>query len=607
MVARTKARTAGFIVNKTSDSKLFQTYLGVIGANHAHFATTLNQNPQTFMPIYNDHVMDNTSVTIEQEALGLTNQVKLGICTLFLLAAADYDEPGLASYELADEFINYQLPIMEQGGLRFIEEEKTSLMAAVWYNWVTSGRHGTMVYDICEAFYDTFWVFLKPTDQARAVEFNRTAFAKEMEKFVTARTKKAEPPAIKMATVKTFGQDVQNAQRLWFHAQAQNPQPMDEETFNNFLATAVNRYKEVSTQKAKTKWLNKSKEKINWTDSRFFENSEALIRCFSGAMLLDRFDTYHSKYLTLQLMNDLAHQATSEFFSAGYTVSIDTAGTANEMAEISVFNFWTAINTYASHVCVEPTTTGELHLRIGAEMALIAENLVYTLVNFFETTDPGNVSKQVLVNSIVTKILGFLTEACHPHVSSNVNPPVNSIFVIGAEVFYNNLSSIITKEIEMTKATKTRAANQILEDQARAAAAESVIPEQALEALMGELEGKFKATVMEATSVMTKELEKTFKKDINDLAKRLEHVETVMSQTVDTTKLNETGKENLKKINKAAKDAVNSSKKKYKRGVTGVHELTTMETCAVVAGGVLVGGAIGYGIYRLADWMLNDE
>ena len=124
---------------------------------------------------------------------------------------------------------------------------------------------------------------------------------------------------------------------------------------------------------------------------------------------------------------------------------------------------------------------------------------------------------------------------------------------------------------------------------------------------MGELEGKFKATVMKATSVMTKELEKTFKKDIDDLAKRLEHVETVMSQTVDTTKLNETGKENLKKINKAAKDAVNSSTPVASETCTSVHELTTMETCAVVAGGVLVGGAIGYGIYRLADMMLSDE
>jgi hypothetical protein len=616
MVATTKKRTAGYIVNKTGESQRFRNFLQMTEGSHPHFATTLNQNPQTFMPLYNEHVMDNTSVSHEQEELGLTNAVKLGISTVFLLAAQHFTEPGLASYELADKFIDYQLPLLKQAGLRFIEDDKTPLMAAVWYNWVTSPRQLTILDDLTESFYDTFWLFLQPTDQARAVDFDRNAFKQAMESHVNSRVKQAPPmapaPAAAVNDITPFGERVQNAQARWYNAGV-IPSIDTPEKFTSFLMAGVDAFKKCKVDPTVKKWYKaESDERIAVTAPKCFDSHRALVAAFSSVSLLPQAG-FHTKYLTAQFMEDLAYQVHSMFHDSGYKLAFNFPGTEHEVTELSVFHTWTALNSYAQHLGQAPATQGEQHLKWGAEMALIAENLAFTMIEFFEPVNQASVAKATLVDNAVKLILGFLADQARQVHNVTAPFPEQSIFVIGATDFYNNLSSIITKETEMSNANKTAAAQQNAGVAAAAAATPAVAhksaEEIALEMMLGGLEQKFKTAIVEANKELTTELEKTFKKEVSALSKRLDAVENVLGQTADRAKLDEAGKENLKSIAKAAKEVSKESKKKKssKRSVTGVEELTLTEKIVVGAGVGACVGAIGYGAWKLGEFLLGDE
>lgn len=619
MATRTKARSTGFIINKTGENQRFQNYLQMVSGTHQHFATTLNQNPHLFMSIYNEHHMDNSAVSAEQEALGLNNNVKLGISTLFFLAAEHYHEPGLASYDLADEFINYQLPLLQQAGLRFIEDEKTVLMAAVWYNWVTSSRtQDGIASDLCQSFYDIFWLFLQPTEQARAIDFDRDSFTQAMETSVNSRIK-SKPALAPVDQATPFGTAVQNVQRQWFAAaKASNPQ-LTEEGFGQYLQQGVQYFKSVRSIPSAEVWDKAcNAAKVNMTSTGYFEDRKALIASYVGAVMLPQFTDLHSKILTIQFMEDMANQVASRFYMHGYKLAFNVPGTAQEMAELSVFHFWTALNDHAAHIKQGPTTAGELHLKIGAELALIAENLVFTLLNFFEPAGPEARAKSEVVNDAVINVLGYLvTEAAKIH--PQFNPPEQSIFNIGAASFYNNLSLIIEKETNMSNASKTAAANAknagtsadptVVMTAAPSAAAAGNTEMDALIALMNtNLEAAVSTAMTAAAKDIGEQLEKTFKKEINGLQKRLEAVEQVVDQTADKSKLNDAGKAKLKEIGKAADDAVKAAKKKSsKKSVTGVQELTLTEKVVVGVGVGALTGAVVYGAVKLGEFLMGDE
>lgn len=617
MVATTKKRSAGFVVNKTGESQRFQNYLQMVSGTHAHFATTLNQNPHTFLDLYNEFHMTNAQVTAEQEELGLKNQAKVGLFMTLLLVSKQYNEPIFGTIDFLDRMIDYQLPTLKEGGLRFVDEEKTVLMAAAWYSWYTSSHKGSALDDVVESFYDILWFFLEPIDQSRQVNFDRDGLKKMLEQYLP---KKEEPnklvePAPAPAQ---FADRVASIQNGWFAARSKGDDATSVEEFNTFVAHGAANYNKAIKKPRNERWMQQNSSDENLTVTRIFEDGEALMRSYSGFMLLPN-SGFHANYLNNLFMDDMAQQVVAKFYQAGYTISQGMLpGNKNEMAALSVFHTWTALFSHANHLDITARSESEQHLKWGAEMALIAENLVFTINEFFVAAGFTE-DRQSVIDKAIVSVLDFMVEAAAKANSISSPEIENSIFNIGAASFYNNLSSIITKETEMSKQAQTIAASAPAIAAAAAAGvvaaaavtnektAEQIQAEAALNDIMGGMEKRIGAAMEESGKKLIADITKLVHDKNVELTSRLEKLEAVVGQTADKTKLDEVGKEMLESIRKAGKEVVKSAnKKKSKKSVTGVEELTLTEKVVVGVGLGAVAGAIGYGVYRLADHLMGE-
>lgn len=606
MTVSKKNRNAGFIVNKTGESQRFQMFLQSLESNHTHFSTTLNQNPHELMGLYNMHQNDNASVTQEQEELGLTNSVKLGLATTLFLIGEEYIIPGFNSYDLVDKVIDFNLAKVREAGLRFITEDKAVCMAAAWYTWHNGGRTGNALRDLAERFYDVFWFFLEPTEQSKFVNFDRDDLFNYLES-ILPKTAKAMAPAMAPAQEvlpSIFKEEVQKTYEFFYHTNQKNFE--NPERFNAFVADGAIRYQKRKDHEAGG-WMKSLAESGN-RNAEVFADAEAMAALFSAVVMMPFYREQLFDAFTPAFAGSLMNDIDTFIRTNNFKLRKMQPGTFQDFTSLGVFMAWTSLNTgfrTLNELMVVPQTRRVKEIVLLSQIQIVAESLVHALGFFYEQEESSlSTDKDTVLENVVETVM------------FNIQMRLGEkLFSITPREFRSNrdsfIKSLTTKENTMSQANATPAA------QSNASAAASI--EDTLRGMFTELEQRQQTAMTEGFSEMQnklitaadKALNKAVDKKFEEVIKRISSLENITGQTVDKDKLDETGQAALKGIMKAAKDAKEDGKKKkksVKAAVTigNLNDLSTTEKVVAGLGIAAVSGLVGYGVYKAVEMFLED-
>lgn len=638
MVVSVKPRNVAHIINKAKHSEKFKMFLAAIQSSENHFTTTLNRNPLQFMRLYNDNVMKNTTVTADQQKAGLTNNIKLSLYMLNLLVSEHFaQDQFFTEIGLLDHMINYQIHYLELSGLRFIEEEKTTMMAAVWYSWFTSRRLGSASEDLANSFLDILWLFLEPVGQAKSISFDRQEFQAHIEGYIMTRKQETEvqvgapeqvvlDPQQAAAAPKNdripFQDLVQFTLETYANNVVANGEVKSKTHFANFLNDSHKATSSVIATNEAMRWLSTSFEGLNLEGLPFLDEN-ATVGLFSMAAQMPSFIGLHNEVLTVDTISTVLQTARTSFEKAGFVPSYEEPLASAEICRFTNFVLATQRQTQYFQIDKPIRTRGELHLRIGMELMFLSEILAKFFALCYENKEQKNASPTMVV-SLTTAILDVLKvpakgileqfeigKGMSPQAASTM--PDRSLFKIGASKFVKNIQSIITKEIEMSDATVAKSVqDQAQQTIAEAPARVSHDAELAIRQLMGDME----KTVTESMQNVVAASERRLMGEMDKLSKRVADLEIVAAKTTIVA-----GKGNVKdgevddsmaaleRIRATSKEIVKSEKKKDKKkknSGTGYHELSTVEKVAVYGGGAVAVTAVGYGAYRLGSYLLDE-
>lgn len=621
MSYNSKIRSAQSIVNKVHGNPKFQQFLEYHSSNMNHFSTLLHQEGADFMEIYNSIQSKNLgNFSAAQKERGLTNSVKLASQLLVELVSKQFPDDAGVMAGIVEYMIDFQLPLLDQGNLRFSQIDKTPALAAVWYSYVTSPRKETAAMELAESYYDILWMFLEPIENARQISFDRAQFATFLENQMTNRrqvTTKAP------ATKNTLDNIIRDKKTKYFQVMSSSGAFTNSDEFRNFMDRGASHQYNAMQMEAPQRWIAAAEKSLTQQEfgHSLFTDVKAFLGVFSGITMLPLFSGLHDRYLTGGMMFDIVQHAQALFVRHGWEVdtNVERADQASTI-ELANFNMWTAINSYAKKVVTPVNTRGEFHLHVGIELALLAENIVFTLECFYKPGAGDHSERDIVVRKAIDAVLVILASESLPliqnHEISNGTItstaaafPVNSIYQLGAVDFYSNLIPIITKETEMTKQALAAQANQ---STASSAAAEAANPDQGktltieeqLHALMQGMEAGIKNAMAEGH----KELTNSFDKKIEKLNKRIGDLEMVTAKSVDPSKTdkNEVSKEALERIKTAAQASTKAAKKEKKKSKDNFAHMSTTEQVIVYGGAALAVAAIGYGAYKLGEFLLED-